>query len=396
MSQTASVPVGIRARDDARTISHSASIPWTIWCGLTGIISIVFGLYWDISWHQTIGRDTFWTPAHLALQFGGVMAAAVCTYLIFSTTFGKDPAARDASVRVWGFRGPLGAFLTAWGGVMMVTSAPFDNWWHNAFGLDVQILSPPHVVLALGFLGVVIGILFLTISEKNRAEGAARITLDRVILVIGGFVCVLSLTMISEYTSPNQMHSARFYLLAAIFTPLILLTLAGVSERPWAATKIAAIYSGLMLAGLWIFPLFPAQPRLGPVYTKVTHMIPMEFPLLIIVPAFLFDMISRRTVGVSRWKRALLLGLAFVVAMMIAEWPFSSFLVSPLARNGVFGMANFPYPFPPSQYHFVYEFQRSESSALGFSGWLTAALVVAILSSWFGIRRGEWLRRLRR
>jgi hypothetical protein len=36
--------------------------------GAAAITSIVFGLYWDISWHMTIGRDTFWTPAHLAIQ----------------------------------------------------------------------------------------------------------------------------------------------------------------------------------------------------------------------------------------------------------------------------------------------------------------------------------------
>ncbi|HET9400165.1 MAG TPA: hypothetical protein VFO34_04355 [Candidatus Acidoferrales bacterium] len=396
MSQTASIPVGIRAQTESAAIAGTSSVPWTIWCGVIGIISIVFGLYWDISWHQTIGRDTFWTPAHLALQFGGVMAAAVCTYLIFSTTFGDNASARDASVRVWGFRGPLGAFLTAWGGVMMVTSAPFDNWWHNAFGLDVQILSPPHVVLALGFLGVVLGILFLTVSEKNRAEGSARIMLDRLLLVAGGFMMVLALVMISEYTSPNQMHTARFYLLVSIFTPTILLMLSSVSERRWAATKIAAIYSALMLAGLWIFPLFPAQPRLGPVYTKVTHMVPMEFPLLIIAPAILIDLLRPRIAARSPWVRALILGPVFVIAMVIVQWPFANFMVSPAARNYVFGMANFPYPFPPSQYHFVWEFQPAEPTKSVFALWLFAALAVASLSSWLGIRRGEWLQRLRR
>ena len=395
MSQTASVPIGASADSASQTLAQTSSVPWTIWCGITGIISIVFGLYWDISWHQTIGRDTFWTPAHLALQFGGVLAAMVCTYLIFSTTFGHDAAARDASVRVWGFRGPLGAFVTAWGGVMMVTSAPFDDWWHNAFGLDVQILSPPHVVLALGFLGVVAGILLLTISEKNRAEGNVRVKLDRLILLAGGFLSVLSLIMISEYTSPNQMHSARFYVLVSIFTPTILMMFSGVSERRWAATKVAAIYAALLLAGLWIFPLVPAQAKLGPVYTKVTHMVPMEFPLLIIVPALLMDWIGPRLKSRSAWIRALVLGPVFVVGMLIAQWPFSNFLVSPAARNYVFGMANFPYAFPPSQYHFIYEFQREPSSMI-FAFWLFIAFAVATLSSWLGIKRGEWLLRLRR
>ena len=36
---------------------------------------------------------------------------------------------------------------------------------------------------------------------------------------------------------------------------------------------------------LWILPLFPAEPKLGPVYHPVTHFIPWEFPLLLIIPA---------------------------------------------------------------------------------------------------------------
>ena len=147
MAQT--VPFGISAPSAERTriAAQATAIPWFVWSGVLSVSSICFGLYWDISWHMTIGRDTFWTPAHLLIQFGGILAAVTCTYLIFSTTFSRDPAVQSSSVKVWGFRGPLGAYLTAWGGVTMVTSAPFDNWWHNSFGLDVEILSPPHVVL---------------------------------------------------------------------------------------------------------------------------------------------------------------------------------------------------------------------------------------------------------
>ena len=53
-------------------------------------------------------------------------------------------------MRFWGFRAPLGAWVCIWGAFAMLTSAPFDDWWHNAYGLDVKILSPPHVVLAAG------------------------------------------------------------------------------------------------------------------------------------------------------------------------------------------------------------------------------------------------------
>ena len=52
---------------------------------------------------------------------------------------------RAGSVRVWGFRGPLGAWVTIWGALAMLTSAPFDNWWHDAYGL-VPLREVPHIV----------------------------------------------------------------------------------------------------------------------------------------------------------------------------------------------------------------------------------------------------------
>jgi len=49
----------------------------------------------------------------------------------------------------------------------MVTSAPFDDWWHNAYGLDVEILSPPHTVLGLGMVGIELGALLITVIVLN-------------------------------------------------------------------------------------------------------------------------------------------------------------------------------------------------------------------------------------
>ena len=77
-------------------------------------------------------------------------------------------------MKIWGFRGPLGAFIAAWGGVAMITSAPFDDWWHSAYGLDVKILSPPHVLLIAGILAVQLGTLILILGMMNRvARGDA-------------------------------------------------------------------------------------------------------------------------------------------------------------------------------------------------------------------------------
>ena len=129
------------------------------------------GIHWDISWHRSIGRDTFWTPAHIDIYLCGVLAGISCGYLILSTTLrAAFRRCASASVTLWGFRGPLGAFIAAWGGIAMLTSAPFDDWWHNAYGLDVKIISPPHMVLAAGIIAVHLGALILILGHMNRAD----------------------------------------------------------------------------------------------------------------------------------------------------------------------------------------------------------------------------------
>src|SRR6202167_2613172 len=333
------------------SISHARSqaAPWYIWCGLVGVSSIVFGLYWDISWHMSIGRDTFWTPAHLAIQFGGILMCLVSAYLIFSTTLGNDAVAKAASVKVWGFRGPLGAFMACWGGVVMVTSAPFDNWWHNSFGLDVQIVSPPHMVLGIGILGVGIGALLLLVSWMNRSAGDGHTRLRRLYLLMGGVILSLHWLLLSEYTGGSQMHGPAFYRALSLAVPIILIALSRASGYRWGATMVAAIYTAWVLGQLWLLPLFPATPKLGPVFTKITHMVPLEFPTLIIVPAIALDFLLNRYANKNKWALAVMLGTAYLAVLLLVHWPLGDFLISTAARNWVFGQNYFPYMESPSE-----------------------------------------------
>src|SRR3989442_15526100 len=109
----------------APTSERSSGIPWYAWTSAIAVTSVAAGLYWDISWHMSIGRDTFWTPAHLAIHFGAIVAVTSAIFLILTTTFGKNPAAPQSSLRPWGFLGPLGTFVLLWGGLGMRSSAPF-------------------------------------------------------------------------------------------------------------------------------------------------------------------------------------------------------------------------------------------------------------------------------
>src|ERR1051325_919507 len=70
---------------------------------------VMVGVYWDISWHMSIGRDSFWTPAHLLIQAGGLIAGLSSGYVALRTTFRGTAAEKASSVQFWGFRAPLGA-----------------------------------------------------------------------------------------------------------------------------------------------------------------------------------------------------------------------------------------------------------------------------------------------
>src|ERR1041385_760858 len=65
-------------------------------------VSVVVGVVWDISWHRSIGRDTFWTPAHLAIYLGGVVAGASCGWLVLRTTFPAAPGEPAAGLGLLG------------------------------------------------------------------------------------------------------------------------------------------------------------------------------------------------------------------------------------------------------------------------------------------------------
>jgi hypothetical protein len=303
----------------------------------------MIGGQWDISWHRSIGRDTFWTPAHMAIYLCGVLAGLSCGYLILATTFGNFSQLRSTSVKMWGFEGPLGAFIAAWGGVAMLTSAPFDNWWHSAYGLDVKILSPPHVLLILGNLAVNTGTLILILGMMNRARAEFRDKLNWLFLYIGGVVLIGLMLMIMEFSWHALMHNGVYYRVVCMVVPLVLAGVARASEKRWAATTVAAVY-WLFWAGMgWILPLFPAEPKLGPVYHQVTQFVPPEFPMLLFIPALALDILWSRTRDWNLWKKAAVSGLLFLGVLIAVQWPFASFLQLPAARNWFFHTNIFDY-----------------------------------------------------
>jgi len=341
-----------------------------------------------------------------ALLFGSIA---------LKTTFRGTQEERNASVSFWGFRAPLGVWVTVWGAMAMMTSAPFDDWWHNRYGLDVKIVSPPHAVLGMGMFGVGMGVLLFVFSSQNRSNSENRTRSGLLCAVAVGVMIAMWGDFTTEFTWPNVQHASYFYSVVSTPFPLLLLLAARASKVRAGATIAAATYMLIYVAMILVLPLFPAHPKLAPVYHPVDHMVPPAFPLLLILPAVAIDVISwllaRASKTVTRqpppkdtpvprprwwhdWLLALLFAAVFLAIIFAVQWPFSSFLLSDAADNRFFARSgHWPYFAQPGDWmNRFFDFNKDPITLRG----IALAFVRAFISARIGLLLGNYLLRLKR
>ena len=362
---------------------------------------IVIGLIWDIAWHRSVGRDTFWSPPHLVEYAAAVIVGLSCGWLILRTTFAGSETERAAMVRFWGFRGPLGAWVSVWGALAMLTSAPFDDWWHNAYGLDVEIVSPPHMVLLAGMLAIVMGAMLMALARQNRTAAVGQSGARLGYAFASGLVLLLLVTATFEYTGfPNLWRGKAFYQISAAIFPFALAFAARTGKLGWPATATALCFMLASLVLSWSLQLVPATPRLAPIQNPITHLVPAPFPLLLAIPALGFDLVYRRFGERGDWKLSLLLGITFVLLMIAASWPAAAFLMSPSARNPVFLADQWDYSarLGPWRYQYWDSVQeiRSGSQVRPIGIGLLVAVLFASASARLGLAWGRWMREVKR
>jgi hypothetical protein len=376
-------------RPAAATVD-GARVPWFLYAVLFSSTCVILGVIWDISWHRTIGRDTFWTPAHLAIYVGGLVSGLTCGWLALQATFGSDPEMGAATVRFWGFRAPFGAWVCIWGAFAMLTSAPFDDWWHNAYGLDVKILSPPHVLLAFGIAAIQCGAMLMALAWQNRSSATGH-RLGRLFLLGAGLMVIMVATLASEHLQRWEMHQAVFYQVAAGVFPFFLVSAGRASTVRWPATTTALVYALVTWIMLVVLPLFPARPMLGPIFVPMTRLMPPDFPLLLVAPAIVIDVAMAR-LRYHDWSLALSVAVLFVVTLVAAQWPFASFLMTPAARNWVFAAHHMPYYVDPSFQQRWFTLGASDNLRTG----LPIAFALAFASTRVGLWWGNWMSRVQR
>jgi len=148
---------------------------------------------------------------------------------------------------------------------------------------------------------------------------------------------------------------------------------------------------------IWVLQLFPATPKLAPVFNPVTHMVPPPFPLLLVPVGVAIDLVMQRVGPLPSprrdWGLAALLGVAFLAVFFVTQWFFAEFLLTPHARNFFFGVDQWDYSSRVGPWR--YRFWRSDINPVTPRSLLLAALV-AVVSARLGLWWGNWMTRLRR
>src|SRR5689334_7576838 len=152
------------------------------WAALPGallgvsLLTAVFGMYWDISLHIDVGRDSgpLANPAHYFILIGlfGIFAAGVVAIVLPE---GKPSAASIQIGEEW--YAPLGGLLICAAAAFALLGFPLDDVWHRLFGQDVTLWGPTHLMLIGGASLTLVGMAVLLVEGQrhNRTVAAQRI-----------------------------------------------------------------------------------------------------------------------------------------------------------------------------------------------------------------------------
>jgi hypothetical protein len=255
-----------------------------VWLGFFASLLLMVGGAWDIAWHHTLGRDTFWSLPHLVLYSAVGMMGLVCLVMQVRTTVGRrtDVALDSTLVELWGLRAPRGFALAGVGVLGAVLSAPFDEAWHRLFGIDVTVWSPPHLFAIAAAGAIRLGLLVALVDEMSLAGHAIPrqrlCLLWRRTTLAEGMLMLLFSVLLGNLLFALGAHELRavsrtpilYPMLASLAVPVVLVTGVRTLSRLGAATLIVVLllaFQALLRGGLHgaNFTLPPPWP-LWPLY----------------------------------------------------------------------------------------------------------------------------------
>lgn len=250
---------------------------------LVSLCAGITALMWDAWWHVAVGRDTFWEPPHFMLYIS-VMVAVLLS--IYGWYMRRGKTWRNLAIAT----------------ALVPLSAPFDNAWHNFFGVENLstiwiVWSPPHLVL----FGTLIAGLFMALSVLRQDSESAR-------LLLGSYAwgCILALSAIvaAPFYPFGPYHIWGFTgasVLAAILVGILLFAskynIFGATFAGMIFISLYFLHAASSVASWVVIPLFINPP-------------PFTIFFSVIAPALLID-----SKAVPWWTEGALAGLLYGILL---------------------------------------------------------------------------------
>jgi len=209
----------LSARLEQRTGCAGWSVVGAV-CGLLLLGLAMIGLYWDIAWHVDFGRDKqVLTAPHILIltALTGLMAVGLLTIGVATAT------EADVRLRFGRWRVPWSALLLLVFRAGGLLAFVVDDLWHDAYGVDVTLLSPPHLgLLASGSLSAVA--LWLMLFEGRTESGPSG---------FGRVLHVIALaSMLIAFSTYQAEYDYGLPLFSILLLPVLLMAAPGLALVP--------------------------------------------------------------------------------------------------------------------------------------------------------------------
>ena len=271
-----------------------------------GLLVAGIGFYSDVRWHVSLGRDdVLFTAPHTMIVIGlaTILGAAFIGEFFATATKAK---LEGGGLRILGMRIPRSALAMGIIGFCAMSGFPMDELWHRAYGIDVTMWSPTHLLM---ICGAVISPLasWMALGEAGvRPESGAWAT--GVHVAVGSFALLGLNALQGEFAFGvpqfQQLYHPVMYALAAGFA----LTAITLVTRWWPAPLIVAGVGVMLFISDSFTSATSSQPRAASLY----------------IVAGIAVAIVGRVFGTERRGRfAVASGIAVGTVGLAAEWWWS-------------------------------------------------------------------------
>ena len=205
--------------------------------GLLMLLIAMIGFYWDVAWHVDNGRDDeLFTPSHVMILVGlGGLIYSAGIAVLFASLEKAHTALKVGFLRI-----PWSAVLLTALGLGGVVAFPLDAMWHDAYGVDVTLWSPPHIQLvAAGSLGTIACWLM---AAEGRAHAEPTVLGRGIHVLAAGTVLVGMSTLQAEFDFGVPQFQVLYLPVLIMIGAGFTLLAARMGLGPWGAVKVTAVY----------------------------------------------------------------------------------------------------------------------------------------------------------